>query len=125
MTTKTNLTDAEKFRLIREDIGLSQGMLARDMGVTQSFLSQVEKGLKNVSRDLLLKIFMHYGYSSEWWYKGKGPMKKPVVEDKTTLVRDIKMLTLKIQIMEDEIDKLKADNQWLMRKLGDRAHAGA
>lgn len=53
----------EKLKMIREKTGLRQSQLANYLGVTQTFISKVEAGERNLTVDQLESILELYGYS--------------------------------------------------------------
>ena len=53
----------EKLKMMREKAGLRQGQIADYLGVTQTFISKVETGERNLTVDQLESIVNLYGYS--------------------------------------------------------------
>lgn len=53
----------EKLRMMREEAGLRQGQIADFLGVTQTFISKVETGERNLTVDQLENLVNLYGYS--------------------------------------------------------------
>ena len=53
----------EKLKAMREKAGLRQGQIADFLGVTQTFISKVEAGERNLTVDQLESILSLYGYS--------------------------------------------------------------
>ncbi|MBR0420501.1 MAG: helix-turn-helix transcriptional regulator [Erysipelotrichaceae bacterium] len=53
----------EKLKMMREEAGLRQGQIADYLGVTQTFISKVESGERNLTVDQLESIVNLYGYS--------------------------------------------------------------
>lgn len=53
----------EKLKLMREQSGLRQGQIAAYLGVTQTFISKVETGERNLTVDQLENLVNLYGYS--------------------------------------------------------------
>ena len=53
----------EKLKMMRENAGLRQGQIADYLGVTQTFISKVEAGERNLTVEQLEKIVTLYGYS--------------------------------------------------------------
>lgn len=45
----------------REAAGMSQGMLAKNVGVSRPYISQIENGTKNASDEVLMRIFAILG----------------------------------------------------------------
>ena len=53
----------EKLKRMREKAGLRQGQIADYLGVTQTFISKVETGERNLTVDQLERVATLYGYS--------------------------------------------------------------
>jgi len=53
----------EKLKMMREKAGLRQGQIADYLGVTQTFISKVETGERNLTVDQLESVVGLYGYS--------------------------------------------------------------
>ena len=53
----------EKLKMMREKAGLRQGQIANYLGVTQTFISKVETGERNLTVDQLESLVSLYGYS--------------------------------------------------------------
>ena len=53
----------EKLKMMREKAGLRQGQIAEYLGVTQTFISKVENGERNLTVDQLESAVNLYGYS--------------------------------------------------------------
>ena len=53
----------EKLKMMREKAGLRQGQIADYLGVTQTFISKVENGERNLTVDQLESAVNLYGYS--------------------------------------------------------------
>ncbi len=51
----------EKIKLFRENAGFSQIMVAKFLGVDQSFISKIEKGERPISSDMLEKLASLFG----------------------------------------------------------------
>ncbi|HBC69050.1 MAG TPA: XRE family transcriptional regulator [Sutterella sp.] len=52
----------EKLKMMREKAGLRQGQIADFLGVSQTFVSKVEAGERNLSVDQLEALVNLYGY---------------------------------------------------------------
>ena len=53
----------EKLRMMREKAGLRQEQIAGYLGVTQTFISKVETGERNLTVDQLESLMSLYGYN--------------------------------------------------------------
>jgi len=57
---------AERLRLAREQAGLSQGQVAKQLGLHRPSISEIEAGRRNVSAHELASFSQLYGVSVEW-----------------------------------------------------------
>lgn len=65
---------SERFKLIRETLGLTQTLMAQDLGIDRSHVGNIESASKNASESLLKHICVRYGVSEAWLRTGKGEM---------------------------------------------------
>lgn len=56
----------ERIRLFREKSDIDQGPCAEALGISQGYLAQVETGVREPSRELLIKFKRVYGLSSDY-----------------------------------------------------------
>lgn len=62
-----------KLKYLREKAGLSQAKMARRIGMSKSYLWQLEhEDRKSLSSDLLYRLSEVFGVSMEWFYKTPG-----------------------------------------------------
>ena len=71
------LTIGEKFKSIRRALVLSQIELANDLGVVQSYISQIESGDREPSLSLIKLLKLHYSINEHWWNHGEGSVQLP------------------------------------------------
>ncbi|MCY1478438.1 Helix-turn-helix domain protein [compost metagenome] len=65
-----NATNVERIKLARESRGYSQSTLSKEMkSASQVLLSKIEKGLANVTDDVLNELSSVLGYPKEFFYK--------------------------------------------------------
>jgi phage repressor protein C with HTH and peptisase S24 domain len=64
----------ERIRHIRKLLGLTQKEFAQQIGITQGFLTNVEKGRYQPSEKVLRLISQTFGVSLEWLKTGQGEM---------------------------------------------------
>ena len=64
----------DRLRLIKQDLGITQGKLARSVGMSPSgFASMMTKPERKFSESLALAIQAVHGYRAEWILTGEGP----------------------------------------------------
>ena len=51
---------------------MTQGNFARRIGVSQGFISAIERGEKEIGAEILLRISREFGKSIEWLLTGEG-----------------------------------------------------
>ena len=62
----------ERIRLLRLEKRLKQKDVANDIGISVNHLGYIEKGIRNPSDGLLVKISQYYSVNSEWIKTGEG-----------------------------------------------------
>jgi transcriptional regulator with XRE-family HTH domain len=63
-----------RIQAVKERLGLNQSSFARQLGVSQSFLSQVAAGKRKPSFELLYSLFTRFGVDLPWILTGAGEM---------------------------------------------------
>lgn len=101
------MTDAEKIKLIRSALQKSQRELARDLGVTQPTLSNIEHGKMNASLVVLRKLHEKYKLNLDWFHNERGEMFREPVNNFSMLKGSNK----------DEIIRLLKEQNFLQKKL--------
>lgn len=67
-------TLADRFRTARESAGLTKAQMARELGVSQSAVGQIEKGVtKTLKAKTLITLERVTGFSGAWIENGTGP----------------------------------------------------
>lgn len=72
---------------------VSQAMLARDMDISRSYLNDMVKGRRPVSRQLIDELRTKYGVSVDWVLSGEGrmfvaPLVSPLLPTDSTVVAE-------------------------------------
>ena len=62
-----------RMRLIRARIGITQTMMANEIGISLSHYSKLEIGIGGMSRSLVYTICNTFGIDREWFVNGVGP----------------------------------------------------
>jgi transcriptional regulator with XRE-family HTH domain len=103
---------AKRLRLAREQAGLSQGQVARLLGLHRPTITEAEAGRRNVTAEELVKLSDVYGVSVSWL---------ACSEDEDTGLQ-----AAKIKLAARELQKLKpADMDRLLHLLAALRRAGA
>ena len=74
-----------RIRTVRKGAALKQKEFARALGISQGFISEVEKGIKVPSDPLVLAIVHRYGVDERWLRTGEG-VAMPDVEKAIKLI---------------------------------------
>jgi transcriptional regulator with XRE-family HTH domain len=63
-----------RVKAVRDKLNLKQGAYATKLGISQSFLSYIEKGLRKPSYELLLSLLSNFKVNLHWIVTGVGDM---------------------------------------------------
>ena len=80
---------ASRLRAAREAAGLSQGQVAKLMGLHRPTISEMEAGRRRVSADELTKLAEIYGVGVEWIATKKADGKDPIDEKISLAAREL------------------------------------
>lgn len=106
------VTIYEKLKLMREQSGLRQGQIAAYLGVTQTFISKVETGERNLTVDQLEKLVNLYGYSLSAFVSAETDVKpirfayraQEVSQDDLEVIADIGRIAINSQFMTEILE---------------------
>lgn len=70
----------ERITKLRKLLRLTQAEFAQELGITQQFVSQIEKGSREASEQLLIHLCDHYNTTMLWLTTGEGEMFLPPEE---------------------------------------------
>lgn len=65
---------SERLKLLRENLGLTQTLMAHDLGIDRSHVGNIENASKKASDSLVKHICLRYGVSEVWLRDGAGEM---------------------------------------------------
>ena len=68
------MNEGEKLKHIRLCYGLKQQELANELGVSKQYLSKVESGATELSKDRIIALCEKYGISANWYLLDEGDM---------------------------------------------------
>ncbi len=80
---------SERFKLLRDTLGLTQSLMAQDLGIDRSHVGNIESASKKASDSLLKHICVRYGVSESWLRNGEGEMFTSPEERITKLVEQL------------------------------------
>ena len=66
-----------RVKAVRDKLNLKQGAYAKQLGISQSFLSYIEKGKRKPSYELLLSLLSILNINLHWLVSGAGDMFNP------------------------------------------------
>ena len=109
-------TICEKLKMMREKAGLRQGQIAEYLRVTQTFISKVESGERNLTVDQLESVLYLYGYSlASFTDKDLNPQPtqfafqaQDVSQDDLRTIAEINRIASNIRFMEKTLEKSNA-----------------
>lgn len=74
MNTDNNITISDKLTKIKVIAGLNQVEFAKKIGVAQSYLSDLERGKREITVKVLNSLIYEFNISSDWLLANKGEM---------------------------------------------------
>ena len=72
--------EKSRLRQARDELGLKQKDMARELGISAQYLGMMERGDQPLSEPVAMKMENLYGYSAEWILFGKGERKRAIEE---------------------------------------------
>lgn len=69
-----NISISDKLTLIKSSLGFNQVEFAKKLGVAQSYLSDLEKGKREITSKLIVSLIREFNISSDWLLADKGDM---------------------------------------------------
>jgi transcriptional regulator with XRE-family HTH domain/KaiC/GvpD/RAD55 family RecA-like ATPase len=113
----------DKIRTLRKKIGMTQKELADQVGLTPSFISQLEKNLISPSLDSLLKLSEKLNTQPIYFLTDNetGPLQKMVIkpsERQEVHLQEIKDTTIRIQLLVSDVLNRRMEPYLLTMKEG-------
>lgn len=90
------------------DTGGNQADFAKDIGLSQSYISRVLRGEYEVTDRVIIPICRKLGYSPAWLVLGEGPKKIKVDKKSSTLLVEIQMLRTDSELVKAYVQRLEA-----------------
>lgn len=97
MKKNTQYYDKELLIQIRKALNITQTQLAHDINKSKQYICLIENGKKNLTQELLNKIFERYGIDSNSFQNGNG-----IIFQDSTPIKDI--LRSKYNLTNDTIN---------------------
>ena len=110
---------SERFKTVRKQSGMNQKDFAEKLNVTQSVVSDIERGSREPSRSTIITLAEVFNIDLNWLLLGKGS--DPEISQKQ-INEDPKVQELETEIRElkKSIDQLEKENNELSHELLDR-----
>ena len=114
-----------RLRQVRQERSLSQYEFAEALGISQSFLSDVERDVKVPGGDMLLSLKRSYGVSIDWLLSGEldlftegsriGPASRQKAQAGSADRKQGE--ENRVETLEARVAKLEAENQYLKGRI--------
>ena len=79
----------ERVRTLRKELGLTLEKFGEKVGVSKSAINKIEKGITNVTEQMIKSICREFNVNEEWLRHGTGPMFKPASAKLSTYLGEI------------------------------------
>lgn len=70
----SKLTQGQRIKFVRKRLRLDQRVLAKNLGLGATTISNIESGMFRMNNDCVRKMCENYGINEEWIRTGKGEM---------------------------------------------------
>lgn len=97
----------ERVKELRKFLGLTLKIFGKRLGVSEGAVSNIEKGNRNVTEQMIKSICREFGVSEEWLRTGEGEMFVPVTADD-----EFAMIVGEIMISDDAAFKAAIVEAW-------------
>jgi SOS-response transcriptional repressor LexA len=103
------MKNSDRLKTVRETLNINQNEFARTLGFAPSFISDIERDKKELSRELLQKLLEKYQININWLLSGTGEMflanmgkesSNPPQIPKLTFMIDQRLVKIEAQIGE-------------------------
>lgn len=91
-----------RIRALRKRIGMTQGELAKECGISTSFMGHLERGTRIASLETLLKISRHLEVSTDYLITGEVDMNTMAAGNQTTKMRMLNDIMRVLNTYSDE-----------------------
>ena len=106
----------KRVRLVRNELGWTQDKLASKANMSKSFLSDVERGGRDISSDYLLRLANAMGASLEFLLRGEEtPLRREEISVPPALSEAAEQLGLR---WDEAFELLRAHNSVIARRTG-------
>lgn len=106
-----DLSDADKANIVsrimylrKNKLKLTQPAFAEAIGYSQTYISLLEKGKRELTGDLIVNIAHTYGISEDWLLSGSGKIFSPPMDISTD---PVKVLKLTYSLSSEETEYLE------------------
>lgn len=94
------MTEGERVKEVRKSLGLTLEKFGENLGVTKTAISNIEKGIRNLTDQMLKSICREYGVREEWLRSGEG-------EPFGAQTKNQRILSFANQVMSDEDESFR------------------
>lgn len=95
----------ERLRLIRKQSGLNQQGMADKLSISQTHVSALENGIKNLTDRLIADYCREFGINEEWLRTGEGEMfEQPKTFSLDEKARQYSLTDLELEIMRNYME---------------------
>lgn len=97
----------EKLRMVRKELGLSQGDFAKMLDINQSSVSKMERGSIEIPIKLLSEIFERFKIEPRWYFFGESSPATTDANAKVTLDPEMEYKSAELKRLAKENKNLK------------------
>lgn len=103
---------SEKLKSLRKSLKLSQSLMANKIGIKQAYYSELERGDKAISGNVLKMLVSECNVNPEWLYNDKGEML--IIANSNNSAVEINVDFIEFDFMQRKLTSLLKENKDLI-----------
>lgn len=118
----TNRSIAERIKLLRKELGLTQEEVAEQLGVSRATVSQMESGERKITAEELYKLANIFNVTADEILDNEKSIE--VVLEKSKVQSNKKRNSIRISVPQKNIKKFKEVLLYILNKVGAKPNVG-
>ncbi|MBO4698322.1 helix-turn-helix domain-containing protein [bacterium] len=98
---------SDRIRKIREIFNMTQKDMAKELGISQAYLCNIENGKNNANADVIFKLTLQFGVKPLWLAEGVGDMFVYPIRKATSMIHEKENFYSSVDKIYSEVEKGK------------------
>lgn len=114
-----NLETNKRFKKFRETVFVTQEEAAKFLGIKQSMISRIERGVHILHPDHRKKLITEKSMNPKWYDTGIGNMLLTKEDKKRPTIVDVKDLQADIEQLRSEVTSLRTNMKMMLKMINE------